>query len=116
MNKRKAGLVTAGVVTALVAASPLAWAVGPSQVAPEDCSFSADGTDAAQSSVITQDNPANAVAQAPVTGDNTGIYGQCSTFNNTNGEGNLQDNVVIPPLGLPPIELPTLPTDAPVNQ
>lgn len=109
MNVKKAGLVSAGVLTALVAASPLAWAIGPSQEAPEDCSFSATGGPASpELPPLPAGLPVNVVPQISAEGNNVGHFGECSTFNQNNGEGNFENNTGPLPLpGLP--ELPGLP-------
>ncbi len=103
MNVKKAGLITAGALTALVAASPLAWAVGPSAVAPPHCSYASEGgTDASSESSITDNRLINPVVQTPTGGNNTGVFGECSTYNQHNGEGNFENNTGLPPLpGLP---------------
>ena len=118
MNVKKAGLVSAGVLAALVAASPLAWAVGPSQQADPNCSFEKSGADASESSEITEDNPINVVHQAPAGGDNAGVFGKCSTFNQHNGEGNGEGNtfngteIPAPPaVPAPPVDVPSALTD-----
>ncbi len=93
MNVKKAGLVSAGVLTALVAASPLAWAIGPSQQAPEDCSFSASGDPAPPGlPELPGGLPVNVVPQVSSGGDNVGHVGECSTFNQDNGERNGEGN------------------------
>lgn len=114
MNVKKAGLVSAGVLTALVAASPLAWAVGPSQEADPNCSFDKSGAEASESSEITKDNPVNVVHQAPLGGDNIGVFGKCSTFNQHNDEGNFVGNTLNGKELPPPPELPSvLPSELP---
>ncbi|TCK24717.1 hypothetical protein EV378_0507 [Pseudonocardia endophytica] len=111
MNKKKAGLVSAGVLTALVAASPLAWAVGPSQQAPENCSFSANGGPAVEPPALPAlPVPVNVVPQVSSEGDNVGHFGECSTFNNNNGEGNGLGNTLngkeLPAPSVPDLPLP----------
>lgn len=111
MNVKKAGLVSAGVLAAMVAASPLAWAVGPSGQADPDCSFSAEGADASAQAV--GELPINAIVQTPTGGDNAGVFGQCSTFNQNNGTGNGEGNTFNgQPIPAPPAA-PSLP-EAPV--
>lgn len=121
MNVKKAGLVSAGVLTALVAASPLAWAIGPSQEAPEDCSFSANGGPGSPDLPELPGVPGvNVVPQISAEGNNVGHFGECSTFNQNNdqgnGEGNTFNGVPVPgPPALPGLpggglpELPGLP-------
>jgi hypothetical protein len=108
MNVKKAGLVSAGVLTALVAASPLAWAVGPSQEAPEDCSFSATGGPSSPELPALPSVPGvNVVPQISAEGNNVGHFGECSTYNQHNGEGNFEGNlfngheIPAPPAGVP---------------
>lgn len=115
MNVKKAGLVSAGVLTALVAASPLAWAIGPSQEAEPNCSSDKSGASASESSEITDNNPLNVVPQVPAGGNNIGVFGKCSTFNQHNDEGNFEDNtfngtpIPGPPAlpGLPELPVPS---------
>ncbi|TCK24718.1 hypothetical protein [Pseudonocardia endophytica] len=99
MNKKKAGFITAGVVTALVAASPLAFATegghdkdwhkgGPDQVCVTN------GGDGGALSLIPGGSLANAVVQAPVAGNNIANIGNCSNFLNDNLNGNASGNAI----------------------
>ena len=96
-SKKKAGLITAGVVTALVAASPLAFATdkghdkghhgphGDTKV----CNI--EGGDGAAGSLVGG-GLINAVVQAPVAGNNIANIGNCSEFLNDNLNDNVSDN------------------------
>lgn len=98
MNKKKAGLITAGVVTVLVAAAPLAFATegphgphkGPDKGA--DCAFV--GGDGLAGSLVPGGGLVNAVVQAPISGNNIANIGNCSDFLNDNLNGNLSGNAV----------------------
>jgi hypothetical protein len=97
MNKKKAGFITAGVVTALVAASPLAFATeghdkggphgGPGQVCVTD-----GGNGGAVGGV--GGGLVNALVQAPIAGNNIANIGNCSNFLNDNLNGNVSHNGV----------------------
>lgn len=95
MNKKKAGLVTAGVVTALVAASPLAFAgedhhgKGPHGGDAKVCGF--EGGDGAAGSLVGG-GLLNAVVQAPISGNNIANIGNCSEFLNDNLNDNVSGN------------------------
>ena len=119
MNVKKAGLVSAGVLTALVAASPLAWAVGPSQEADPNCSFDNRRADQPRTVPDHDGQPGQRGPPDPARGNNIGAFGKCSTFNQHNDEGNFVGNTLNgkelpPPPGLPsvlPSELPGVLTD-----
>ena len=98
-SKKKAGLITAGVVTALVAASPLAFATdkgdhghghghGPHGDA-KVCNI--EGGDGGAGSLVGG-GLINAVVQAPVAGNNIANIGNCSEFLNDNLNDNVSDN------------------------
>jgi hypothetical protein len=117
-GKKKAGLVTAGAVAALLAASPLAFATDEPGPAPDgkQCAFT--GGSASADSAITGDSWWNDVRQMPWGGNNAGNSGNCSDFLNGNGNGNLSGNeIVVPAPALPEIpvqDVPKLPApDAP---
>ena len=113
--------VTVGVTVGLVAAAPLAWAGGSGYddtdvkgdtagVSSHDgdwgdhggwdkekhhfsgkiCSF--DGGNAEANSLISGGSLANAVAQAPIAGNNIANIANCSDFLNDNLNGNLSGN------------------------
>ncbi|TCK24720.1 hypothetical protein [Pseudonocardia endophytica] len=93
MTVKKAGCVVAGVVAAMIALTPIASATeAPHGHDGKQCSFVA-GSSGADSS-ITGDSLANAVAQAPVGGNNAANVGNCSDFLNNNLNGNLSGNDV----------------------
>lgn len=97
MTVKKAGVVAAGVLAALLTLSPIASATeGPHGHGHghggKDCSFQG-GSSGAQSS-ITGDSLANVVAQAPIGGNNVANIGNCSEFLNDNLNGNLSGNDV----------------------
>lgn len=111
--------VTVGVTVGLVAAAPLAWAGGTGyddtdvkgdkagdskhddggkdkekhHFSGKLCSF--DGGDAGAESLISGGSLANAVAQAPVAGNNIANLANCSDFLNDNLNGNLSGNEVV---------------------
>ena len=99
MNKKKAGFITAGVVTALVAASPLAFATegghdkgwqkgGPGQV----CQF--NGAPAGAVGVAPGGGLVDALVQAPIGGNNIANIGNCSNFLNNNLNNNVSGNAI----------------------
>ena len=112
--------VTVGVTVGLVAAAPLAWAGGTGyddtdvkgDKAPDSshdkdwgkdkgkanfsgkvCSF--DGGNADAKSLISAPSLANAVAQAPIAGNNIANLANCSDFLNDNLNGNLSGNQIV---------------------
>ncbi len=98
MNLKKAGLITAGTVAVLVAASPLAFATehndhgrghghgGGGQV----CAF--DGGNGGAGSLIAGNSLVNGVVQAPISGNNILNVGNCSDFLNNNLNDNVSGN------------------------
>ena len=109
MTVKKAGVVAAGVLAALLTLSPIASATeGPQgHGGGKQCSF--EGGSSGADSAITGDSLANVVAQAPVGGNNILNAGNCSEFLNDNLNGNLSGNDVN--VGAP--ELPELPVELP---
>lgn len=100
MNKKKAGLITAGVATALVAASPLAFAGeghdkphghGHGKQDVQACEF--DGGNGGAGSLIGG-GLVNGVVQAPIAGNNIANIGNCSDFLNNNLNDNVSGNAI----------------------
>ncbi len=107
MTVKKAGVVAAGVLAALLTLSPIASATegphGHGHDGGKQCSF--EGGSSSADSSISGDSAANAVTQAPVGGNNAANAGNCSEFLNDNLNGNLSGNDVdvaspLPDLGL----------------
>lgn len=100
MDAKKAGLVTAGVLVALIAAAPLASATDKGDegepAAPQPtCSFV--GGPASAASEITGESVAAAVAQSATGGNADGNIANCSEFLNDNEilNDNVRDNTII---------------------
>ncbi len=97
-TRKKAGLVTTGVVTVLVAASPLAFATDhghdrkPHHPGGQVCGF--EGGDGAAGSLVEGDSLINGVVQAPIAGNNIANIGNCSDFLNDNLNDNLSGNAI----------------------
>ena len=113
MRVKKAGVVAAGVLAALLTLSPIASATEGPHGGPhghdggKQCSF--EGGSSGANSSITGDSLVNVVGQAPIGGNNLLNAGNCSEFLNDNLNGNVSGNdvnVASPELPELPIELP----------
>ncbi|TCK20954.1 hypothetical protein [Pseudonocardia endophytica] len=107
--KKKAGIVGAGVLTVLVAASPLAWATDHGEDGHDGKKCAFVGGDAGAESAITGGSLGNIVTQAPVGGNNAGNAANCSDFLNNNLNDNLSGNSVSVLSPLPALPLPVGP-------
>lgn len=96
MNVKKVGLISAGVLTALLAASPLAFATdghdkghhrGPDG---KVCVF--DGGNGGAGALVPGGGLVDALVQAPVAGNNIANIGNCSNFLNNNLNNNVSGN------------------------
>lgn len=98
-TKKKAGLITAGVVTALVAASPLAFATdhghggkGPHHGGGQVCGV--EGGNGGAGALVEGDSLINGIVQAPIAGNNILNVGNCSNFLNDNLNDNVSGNAI----------------------
>jgi len=98
MNFKKAGLITAGVVTTVLAASPLAFATdhhdkhGGHGGGGERCAFV--GGNGGAGSLDAGGSLIDAVVQAPIAGNNIANIGNCSDFLNNNLNDNVSGNAI----------------------
>lgn len=95
MLSKKVGLVTIGAAATLAAVAPMASATpdhhdGEYKGGGKACAF--NGGEAGAASEISGDSLANAVAQAPVAGNNLANLANCSDFLNHNLNDNLSGN------------------------